>query len=207
MNFFFEGFLLQASLILALGAQNIFVLESGLKRRRQFLVATLCSLCDAILIALGVLGASSLFVHIPWLKSLFGIIGVVFLVYYAIKKLKDGIQPPAVDEAKIETAVSTKQVVLLSLGFSLLNPHVYLDTVILIGSYAAKFSEIEKRMTFGFGASVFSTLWFFGLAYFASTMSSLLNNPRSMQIISFVSAIILLGLSWKLGSDVYVWTK
>ena len=204
-NIFFEGFLLQASLILALGAQNIFVLESGLKRRRQFLVAATCSICDALLIAIGVLGASSIFVQVPWLKIAFGIIGVIFLIYYALKKLFEGIKPASPEIATSPLATSAKQVILLSLGFSLLNPNVYLDTVILIGSYAAKFSEIEKRMIFGLGASVFSTIWFFGLAYFASAMSSLLASTRSMRTISLVSAAILLALSWKLGSDVYGW--
>ena len=79
MKFFSDGFLLQASLILALGAQNIFVLESGLKKQRQFVVAFVCSLCDLILIMLGVLGASSLFLRFPSLKIAFGIIGVGFL--------------------------------------------------------------------------------------------------------------------------------
>lgn len=204
-NVFFEGFLLQASLILALGAQNIFVLESGLKKRRQFLVAATCSICDALLIAVGVLGASSIFLKIPWLKIAFGLVGVFFLIYYAIKKINEGIKPSLAEKATSTSINSARQVLLLSLGFSLLNPHVYLDTVVLIGSYAAKFTVVENRMLFGLGASLFSTLWFFGLAYFASAMSSLLNSPRSMRTIALLSAAILLALSWKLSSEVYSW--
>lgn len=205
MNQFVEGFLLQASLILALGAQNIFVLESGLKKQRHFLVAALCSVCDLLLIAVGVMGAASIFVRVPILKILFGVIGVLFLIYYGIKKLREGISPTSIEVTHEETATSFKKVVLLSLGFSLLNPHVYLDTVILIGGYSAKYTDLIDRIVFGAGAGGFSVLWFFGLALFASAMSSFFFNPKAMRIISLISGLILLMLSWKLGSDVYSW--
>jgi L-lysine exporter family protein LysE/ArgO len=205
MHIFLEGFLLQASLILALGAQNIFVLESGLKKQRHLLVAFVCSLCDAILILIGVAGAASVFVQVPVLKIGFGILGVLFLLFYGVKKLREGFRPAFVEEAHAETSSSLKKVILLSLGFSLLNPHVYLDTVILIGGYSAKFAELGSRIQFGAGASFFSVLWFFGLAIFAYSCRKLLNNPRGMQIVSLLSGIILIALSYKLGFDVYGW--
>lgn len=205
MNPFFEGFLLQASLILALGAQNIFVLESGLKRRRHLLVATVCSICDVLLITVGVLGAASIFIQIPLLKMAFGTIGVLFLLFYGFKKLMEGFRPSTSRPQESQPADSVKQVILLSLGFSLLNPHVYLDTVILVGGYAAKFASIEPRFQFGAGASAFSVLWFFGLAFFASAMSTLLNNPKAMRVVSLVSGLVLILLSWKLGRDVWGW--
>lgn len=205
MPIFLEGFLLQASLILALGAQNIFVLESGLKKQRHLLVAFVCSLCDAILILIGVAGAASVFVQIPILKTGFGILGVLFLLFYGVKKLREGFRPVVAEAGHAETSSSLKKVVLLSLGFSLLNPHVYLDTVILIGGYSAKFSELSSRIQFGAGAASFSTIWFFGLALFAYSCRRLLNNPRGMQVVSILSGIILIVLSFKLGHDVYSW--
>lgn len=205
MSLFLEGFLLQASLILALGAQNIFVLESGLKKQRHLLVAFVCSLCDALLILVGVAGAASVFVQIPVLKIGFGILGVLFLLYYGLKKLREGFRPAQVETTPAETASSVHKVILLSLGFSLLNPHVYLDTVILIGGYSAKFPELFSRIEFGAGAASFSALWFFGLAIFAYSCRKLLNNPRGMQIVSLLSGIILIALSYKLGLDVYSW--
>jgi L-lysine exporter family protein LysE/ArgO len=90
MNQFIEGFLLQASLILALGAQNLFVLESGLKRQRHLLVALICSICDTVLIAVGVAGAASIFVQVPSLKICSGALGVLFLIYYGVKKILEG---------------------------------------------------------------------------------------------------------------------
>src|SRR5271170_136620 len=107
-----QGFLLQASLILALGAQNLFVLESGLKRRRHLLVALICSICDAALITVGVAGAASLFVRVPLLKIAFGGLGVAFLVYYGLLKLKEAWRPPATEQAHAQTSVSVKKVIL-----------------------------------------------------------------------------------------------
>ncbi|MFT6068432.1 MAG: L-lysine exporter family protein LysE/ArgO [Bacteriovoracaceae bacterium] len=205
MKYFSDGLFLQASLILALGAQNIFVLESGLKKRSPFTVAAICSFCDFVLIMLGVLGASSLFLHFPYLKIGFGVIGVGFLFFYGLKKLKEGIRPLKLEESKVQTTTSIKKVISLSLAFSLLNPHVYLDTLVLIGSYAAKFPVIKNRISFGLGASFFSIIWFFSLAFFSSSMNQLLNNPKSMRVVSFVSGLILLVLTWKLGVDQLNW--
>jgi L-lysine exporter family protein LysE/ArgO len=197
--------LLQASLIFALGAQNIFVLESGLKKQRNLVVAAVCTLCDAFLIAVGVAGAASIFVRVPSLKIGFGLLGVGFLFYYGVKKIFEGLSSKETDQAYAATVSSLKQVILLSLSFSLLNPHVYLDTVVLIGGYSAKFPELSVRAIFGLGASSFSLLWFFGLSIFASFLSHLLNNRKTMKIIALVSGLILLGLSWKLGTDVFKW--
>ena len=205
MDQFLEGFLLQASLILALGAQNIFVLESGLKKRRQLLVATTCSVCDAFLIAIGVFGAASIFVEYPYLKVTFGLLGVLFLAFYGIKKIQESLNYESKSIETSDTSHSFKKVVALSLGFSILNPHVYLDTIVLIGGFATKYHEISERAVFGMGAASFSTIWFFGLAIFAQGMSSILNNQRSMRMVSLISGIILLVLTIKLGHDVYGW--
>lgn len=202
---FWEGFLLQASLILALGAQNIFVLESGLKKQRHLVAALVCSFCDAILIAVGVLGAASIFVQVPLLKIIFGAAGVLFLLYYGIKKIREGMSDGVTQNFPTQTTRDLEKVILLSLSFSLLNPHVYLDTVVLIGGYSAKFSEWDERSVFGTGAASFSFLWFFGLAVFASYMGRFLQNPKALRRVSLVSGLILLVLSWKLGWDVYQW--
>ncbi len=205
MNQFIEGFLLQASLILALGAQNLFVLETGLKKQRNFLVALICSICDTILIGVGIIGATTLFVQIPSLKVIFGILGVLFLFYYGVKKVIEGFANIDNTQIKIQTDITLKQTVLLTLSFSLLNPHVYLDTIILIGGYAAKFLSLEDKIQFGAGVASFSTVWFFGLSLFAYSLSELLKNPKTLKIISLISGTVLLVLSWKLGFDVYQW--
>lgn len=206
LSVFFQGFLLQASLILALGAQNIFVLNSGLRRQRHILVAFVSSVCDTVLVFVGVLGVATFFVQFPYLKIGLGAVGVGFLLYYGLLKLKeakDGIE----FAQSFQQATTIKQTVLTSIGFSLLNPHVYLDTVVLIGGYSSKFGQLFERFYFGAGASTFSAVWFFGLAILASVISRFLNNPKAMRIVSLISGLILVLLSFKLGSDVLSWVN
>ncbi|MBX2996302.1 MAG: LysE family transporter [Bdellovibrionaceae bacterium] len=206
ISIFLQGFFLQASLILALGAQNIFVLNSGLRRERHLLVALVSSACDTLLIFFGVLGVATIFVQVPILKIGLGIVGVGFLFFYGILKLKEAKNGVEISlDAK--SAVTTKQAIITALGFSLLNPHVYLDTVVLVGGYSSKFANLYERFFFGAGASTFSTLWFFALALLASAGSRLLRNPRAMRIVALVSGIILVALAGKLGIDVVAWIK
>ena len=204
LSIFAQGFFLQASLILALGAQNIFVLNSGLRKQRHLLVALVSSICDTLLIFVGVLGVATFFVQYPAMKIGLGVVGVGFLFFYGVTKLKEAKNGVSISQSTAK-ATSVKQTILTSLGFSLLNPHVYLDTVVLIGGYSSKFTELTDRFYFGAGASAFSTIWFFGLALLASVASRFLNNPRAMRGVSLVSGVILVLLAVKLGSDVLAW--
>ncbi|MBK7962422.1 MAG: LysE family transporter [Bdellovibrionales bacterium] len=206
IEIFFQGFLLQASLILALGAQNIFVLDSGLRKQRHLLVAFVSSVCDTLLVLVGVLGVATVFVQLPILKMTLGIIGVGFLFFYGFMKLKEAKKGINILKTS-EQVVTTRQAILTSLGFSLLNPHVYLDTVVLIGGYSSKFGLIFERFAFGVGASVFSIIWFFGLATLASLGSRLLNDSKAMRFVSLISGVILIGLALKLGTDVFNWIQ
>lgn len=204
LSLFSQGLFLQASLILALGAQNIFVLNSGLRKRHHLLVALVCSACDAVLVFLGVLGVAAVFIQVPILKILLGAVGVGFLFFYGILKLKeakDGLHIPFENT----DATTVRKTILTTLGFSLLNPHVYLDTVVLIGGYSSQFATALERFYFGAGASAFSVLWFFGLALLASAASRLLKNQTAMRAIAFASGVILVALAIKLGRDVWGW--
>jgi len=198
-----QGFFLQASLMLALGAQNVFVLNSGLNKQRHFLVALISSVCDTVLIFIGVLGVATIFIHFPMLKVTLGLLGVGFLFFYGFLKLKDAKTKLVVTQKK-QQLISVQQAILTSLGFSLLNPHVYLDTVVLLGGYSSKFLDLNERFYFATGASLFSIIWFFGLAYLASAASRLLNK-KGMQIVSLVSGLLLIALGLKLGIDVLSW--
>lgn len=201
---FLQGLLLQASLILALGAQNIFVLNSGLRRQRHLLVAAVCSLCDTLLVFVGVLGVASVFVQVPLLKVGLGVVGVGFLFFYGLLKLKEAKNGVHVSFASLQTT-SARQTIITSLGFSLLNPHVYLDTVVLIGGYSSKFSQLSERFLFGAGASFCSVLWFFGLSLLASSASRLLASEKAMRVVSLLSGLILILLALRLGNDVLAW--
>jgi L-lysine exporter family protein LysE/ArgO len=199
LNVFIQGLLLQASLILVLGAQNLFVIEVGLKRTHHLLAATICAVCDILLIMLGVLGVSAILVNVAELKIAIGVLGALFLGYYAILKFKEvyhGVAP-RVDSLNISR--SKKNIILTTLSFTLLNPHVYLDTFFLIGGYSIKFDLQSQKIAFALGAGFFSILWFYFLAFFSAHFSKILSQDRNLKITSFITGMILGYLSIKLG--------
>lgn len=208
MNLFLEGLFLQASLIFALGAQNIFVLESGLKRRFHLTVSFVCFFCDLLLIMIGVAGAATLFSAFPQIKILVGILGVVFLFHYGISKIF-GNNQELVDNSESEEfnfKKSLKQTVILAVTFSILNPHAYLDAFILIGGFSSKYAQMNDRLTLGLGAACFSLIWFLVLSSASSYMKPFLSNPRRMRIVMSTAGLVLVMLSAKLSLDVYSWT-
>jgi L-lysine exporter family protein LysE/ArgO len=203
MNEFLQGFLLQASLILALGAQNLFVLEMGLKRRYHLLIATICSICDIILILIGTLGVSSLISSVAELKIIVGFIGVAFLLYYAIVKIREFLYFSTKIQRQHSAIYSKRKVVIMSLSFTLLNPHVYIDTIFLIGGYSTKFDTNMNKFIFGVGAGVFSALWFYSLSICSSKFSIFLRKDRVSMSVSLISGLLLAYLAYELGIDSY----
>ncbi|WP_372654363.1 LysE/ArgO family amino acid transporter [Halobacteriovorax sp.] len=203
MNEYIQGFLLQMSLILALGAQNIFVLEMGLRHKYQYMVAAICSVCDIFLVLIGALGVSNLISSVVELKIVVGTTGVLFLVYYGLLKIKEFLFFSKVKKKKISNTLSRKKVALMALSFTLLNPHVYIDTFFLIGGYAGKFDSQHKKILFGLGAGSFSCLWFFFLAGFASKFSIFLTKERVAKWVSLFTGLTLAYLAYKLGLDSY----
>jgi L-lysine exporter family protein LysE/ArgO len=201
---FFEGFLLQASLILALGAQNVFVLESGLRRQYPMVVSFVCFLSDLTLITLGVIGSASVFAAYPEARIFIGIIGVLFLFTYGWGKIfaKPG---EYLESEESNLRMTLKRSILLALTFSILNPHAYLDAFVLIGGYSAKYDLISDRLTVGLGAAVFSGVWFVLLSSTSSLMKPHLSNPFLMRKIMSASGVLLILLSGKLGMDVVNW--
>ncbi len=200
---FFEGFILQSSLILALGAQNIFVLESGMKRNHSILVASLCSFFDFLLIMLGVMGAASLFLKFEILSLITGIAGVLFLIYTGLQKTREFFisNREAIQTSSVNSLYPRSQIIRLTLAFTLLNPHVYLDTFVLIGGYSTRYSSLEDRFFFGLGASTVSLLWFFSLISFATFLSQYLKRPTQLRWISLFSGLLLFGFAIKLGLE------
>lgn len=203
LSHFIEGFVLQAGLILGLGAQNLFVLDAGIRKQRHYLIASVCSICDVLLIALGVLGAASIFLAYPLLKIIVGALGVAFLAYYAVLKLWEAWRGVKIEKNVEAKSFSRRRAVMLALAFSVLNPHVYLDTVVLIGGYATKFEALYERALFGAGAGFFSTLWFFGLATLSAAFGKVLMQPKAMRILSLLAGCVLSWLAIKLGFEVF----
>ena len=201
---FLEGLFLQASLIFALGAQNIFVLESGLQKQNPLVISFICFLCDLILIMVGVAGAGSIFSAFSELKIIIGVIGVFFLFQYGFSKLfsKPG-SLERLDESPIQRGI--KRSILLAITFSLLNPHAYLDAFVLIGGYSTKYALLSDRILIGLGAACFSLIWFLFLSSASSLMKPVFSNDKSFKLISTCSGLVLLFLSYRLGVDVYDW--
>lgn len=191
---FIFGFILQSSMILALGAQNLFVLEKGLRKERPVLVATICSACDVSLIFLGVLGAGSFFEQNALLSLMLKVGGAAFLLKYAYGKFREAGNQLRLNESSSRTGTSLRTIVLSTLAVSLLNPHVYLDTVVLIGGYSTQFKMINDKLNFAIGAGLFSIIWFFSLSLGAGFFSSALEKPKTMRFINYGASGIMMFL-------------
>lgn len=200
---FLEGFILQASLIFALGAQNIFIFESGLRREHHLWASLVCFLCDLTLILLGVIGAAAIFQQLPSVKILIGMVGVYFLFSYGYEKIV-GTQT-ALWETKTGGVTTLKRSILLAITFSILNPHAYLDAFVLIGGFASKYSTVQERVTLGLGAAIYSGVWFLMLSSLAMKVKPLLQNPARMRLVMASAGVFLIVLSGKLALDVLNW--
>jgi L-lysine exporter family protein LysE/ArgO len=186
------GFVTGLSLIVAIGAQNAFVLRQGLLRKHVFVIVLICALSDALLIALGVLGLGSLISALPWLLEVIRWVGVTFLVWYGSSSLRRFVKQDSLKAA--ETSVgSVKQAVLTTLALTFLNPHVYLDTVIFIGGIANSFGD--QKWWFVLGSITASFLWFFSLGFGASKASVLVSKPVFWKILDVFIAAVMFSLA------------
>ena len=193
MSFLILGFFTGLSLILAIGAQNIFVIEQGLKKNYTFLVCLICSISDFILIFLGIF----LFEYFKTyftknIELVFNVLLFVFLIYYIYNKV---ISLYKSSDFNFENnSLSLKAIIIKTLGFTYLNPHVYSDTVFFLGNFSKNFQVIHKYL-FALGASVASFIFFFSLGYLAKFFSSDLINSKSWKIINFLIIIFMTVLS------------
>ncbi|MEP6388747.1 MAG: LysE/ArgO family amino acid transporter [Halioglobus sp.] len=188
------GFFLSLSLILAIGAQNAFVLKQGLKKHHVFWVCLICALSDGVLIGLGVAGFGALVDAFPAIESVARYGGALFLTVYGIKSFVSAFRTshhldPAGDVP--ETLVKT---VLTCLAFTWLNPHVYLDTVVLLGSVATQYDGVS-RLHFGAGAVSGSFVFFFGLGYGARFLAPLFHLPSAWKVLDFVIGLIMFAIA------------
>ncbi len=183
---FLKGFGTGAGLIIAIGAQNAFVLKQGLKKNHLFATALFCSLVDALLIGLGVGGFGEILTSSKPLLFIAKWGGAAFLFWYGLRAFRSIFLSESLDakNAHEPSSHSLKKILLTLTAVSLLNPHVYLDTVVLLGSIGAQF-EPSERPFFAMGAMFASLVWFFGLCYGARLLAPLLKNARSWKIIDF----------------------
>ena len=182
MEFALLGFLTGLSLILAIGAQNIFVIEQGLKKQHVFLVCLICSISDFILIFLGIF----LFHYFtqyfnPTIELLLNILLIIFLIHFIYSKIKSFDTQVTIDQNS--NFIEKKNVIFKTLGFTFLNPHVYSDTVFFLGNFSKNFLIIEKYL-FGIGATIASFLFFFSIGYLSQYFSRYLNNKNVWKYIN-----------------------
>lgn len=200
---YLEGMLLQASLIFALGPQNLFVLESGLMKRHHLVVSFICFLCDLTLIMLGVVGAATLFNQYPQVKIGVGIIGIGFLLLYGLNKIRFDTKAFSPSAGRDKNGL--RLAIMSSISFSVINPHAYLDGIVLIGGYSSKFPDLANRMALGLGAASFSLLWFLILSVGASALMPIFQDTRRLRLMMCCAGFMLLFLSARLSIDVYAW--
>ena len=200
MSFLLLGFFTGLSLILAIGAQNIFVIEQGLKKQYIFLVCLICSLSDLILIFLGIF----LFEYFKSyftqnIELVFNILLLIFLVYFVINKIRSTYNRLDINLDKNQ--LSLKNIIIKTFGFTYLNPHVYSDTVFFLGNFSKNFL-ISQKYYFGIGASIASFLFFFSIGYLAKFFSSYLNNSNRWKIINLFIIIFMSALAFYVLLDI-----
>lgn len=178
---FVTGLATSAGLIIAIGAQNAFVLSQGLRRQYHWPIASLCGLIDALLITVGIAGMGMLISESPHLLTVTTYGGAAFLIGYGAKALRAALRPDALDPVP-NSITSLRTALLTALALSLLNPHVYLDTVVLLGGIGGRYSE-QGRFWFGMGAISFSFLWFFSLSLGARWLSPLFRQPVAWRVL------------------------
>jgi L-lysine exporter family protein LysE/ArgO len=194
------GFVLGGSLIIAIGAQNAFILRMGLMRQHVFILCLVCALSDAVLIAIGVSGLGAFVDTNPALLKLISIGGGLFLMIYAFLALGRAIRPQTMKPAA-NISQSLAKSLGICLAFTFLNPHVYLDTVVLIGALAAVWPS-EQRVVFALGAMGASFVWFFGLGYGARLLKPMFEKQIAWRILDVTIAIVMAWLGISLLLDV-----
>ena len=193
---FATGFASGLALIVAIGTQNAFLLRQGLLRQHVLALVLFCSLSDALLILLGVAGAGALIQGKPeWLQAS-RYAGALFLAVYALKAARRVFRPAPVQTDTVDTP-SLRTSLLLCFGFTFLNPHVYLDTVVLLGSIANQYAQ-TGRWWFGAGAALSSLCWFSALGFGSRWLQPWFVNPRAWQWLDALIACTMLALALNL---------
>jgi len=189
------GLGLGLSLIVAIGAQNAFVLRQGLRREHVLLVVAICAISDLVLIALGIGGGGLLFTAVPWLVEAVRWVGAAFLLLYGLFAARRALRPDRLEtsETTVPKAASALAVAATTLALTWLNPHVYLDTVLLLGTVAS--THGDARWAFGAGAGLGSIVWFSALGFGARLLAPLFARPIAWRVLDAIIAVVMIGLA------------
>ena len=192
---YWSGLVAGLSLIIAIGAQNAFVIRQGLTRKYVLMVVLVCMLSDWALMAAGVAGLGALILQVTWLLEVLRWFGVAYLTWFGIKSIRSALKQGSLD-ARGEASGSLKSAVLTVLAMTFLNPHVYLDTVIFVGSIANQFAE--QNWIFAAGAMTASFVWFFALGYGSRAASRLMSKPIFWRVLDSCIAVVMFVIAFYL---------
>ena len=184
------------SLIVAIGAQNAFVLRQGLRKEHVFVIVAICAVSDALLIALGVAGLGAIIQQLEWLLLLIELVGGLFLCTYGVMAAKRAWKPEVLNTDTGGKAVSLKVAAGTALALTYLNPHVYLDTVLLLGSIAGTYEA--NRWWFAAGAMLGSVIWFSTLGFGARLLDPVFKKPSAWRVLDAIIAVVMFTLGMSL---------
>ncbi len=197
MNALIAGFFSGFSLIVAIGAQNAYLLRLGLARSHIGIAVAICALSDIVLILAGIAGIGSLVRAIPHLLDVFRWIGVVYLTAYGIRSFWRAYQASALTPSE-GTPSTRRAVVVTTLAFTFLNPHVYLDTVLLLGSIGNQYGG--HRWFFALGACLASVTWFVSLGIGAKALAGVMGRPATWKFLDIGIGIVMLLVAWSIAT-------
>ncbi|MTI11195.1 LysE/ArgO family amino acid transporter [Curvivirga aplysinae] len=192
-----QGFLLGAGLIIAIGAQNAFILKQGLKREYVFALSTFCFLSDALLIIAGIAGMGTLVSSNPTFTKIAAIGGALFLIWFGFNSFRSAFKGESLSASKESSPKSLWKAVALVAALTWLNPHVYLDTVVMLGSIAGQYPA-DERIYFAGGAVFASMAWFYTLGYGAAWLAPIFAKPMSWKILDFSIGIVMWLIAYSL---------
>lgn len=200
MNVFLTGLLLGGSLIIAIGAQNAYVLKQGLLRSHVFLICLICSMSDAILITIGTTGVGKIVENHPnWLTGITWF-GASYLFVFGVMSFKAALGNQTLHTEAARPSNNRKLIISTVLALTFLNPHVYLDTVLLIGSIASPYEGAE-RLYFTLGAITASFIWFFSLGYGARLLEPLFTKPTAWKILNMLIGLVMWWIAYQLVNE------
>ncbi|MBO1531160.1 LysE family transporter [Psychrobacter sp. F1192] len=192
---YISGFLLGLSLIIAIGSQNAFILKQGLKREHIFFISLFCAVSDALLISAGVAGFGAITVQYPQIVNIAKIAGMVFLIGYGLQSLYASVRISHAITVDGQAVTGLKKALLLCFGFTWLNPHVYLDTLVLVGMVS---TGASSKLAFGIGAVSASFFFFFALGYGARLLRPLFTKPKAWNLLDAGVGVLMFYLAWHL---------
>lgn len=205
MNFWIllQGFSLGATMIIPIGAQNAYVLNQGIKRNHHLTTATICSVMDVFFISLGIFGGGALLSQNETLLTVVTLGGIAFLTFYGWLSLRAALQHSDQQESQPQKLARGRRAVILgALAVTVLNPHLYLDTVVILGSIGGQF-EGSDRLAFALGTMMASFVWFYGLSIGAAKLAPVLSKPKTKKIIDLIVATMMFIIAFALAKSLY----